>query len=269
MKPYATFQQRLLAAFIDNALSSTFLLIPVIFYRLNDRNLTFVTGSISLLLIMAWPVFTLYNTVYLVSARGASIGKKIAGITIVDKRSSKPLGFWRAYLRQTSKKISWFIFGAGYLWMLLDEHKQTWHDKIARSTVYAVRETPITSSQHKNKKSSFLERHINFFAALSIIFMLLTLFILLHICIKVVPLYKQAFTYISLSQFTILALNIGILIKKMRLFFIWISPLSLLIFALPKDKKLSLFLGITIGLVFLLTLLSIRFGIYHPHFMML
>lgn len=317
MKSCATFKQRCLAACIDNILSYTFLLIPVIFYQLNDKSLTFETGAISLLLVMAWPVFTLYNTVYRIGEYGSSIGKKITGLIVSDKRSFKQLGFWRAYLRQIAKKLSWFPLGAGYLWMLIDEHKQTWHDKISRAIVYTSHTTDAFSTVHKNeapqakacdstkrntdrpssipcsygdnrsvhprnlkgfglrprtyKKSPFFEKHLNFFATLSIIFMLLMLFLLLHICVKTVPLYKQGFktANISLSQFTILALNISALIRKMRLFFIWASTLSLLILAIPKNRKLSLFLGITIGLVFLFLFLGIRFGIHHPHFMIL
>ncbi|MFH1692186.1 MAG: RDD family protein [Candidatus Omnitrophota bacterium] len=267
MKIYASFWKRLLAVCIDNTLSCVFLLTPIVFYYLNGERLTFVTGAISLLLVMIWPVFTLYNTVYLVGIHGASIGKKIMGVIVTNKRSSEPLGFWRAYLRQLSKKLSWIPLGGGYFWMLIDDNKQTWHDKIARSKVFILDAATQIPPAHKKKKASFIENHINSFAVLSIVFMLMMLFLLLYLSIKIVPLYQLAlrFSNIGPSYYTQLAINVGLLIKKMYLFFVVSSPFYILFFALPKDKRLCIFLGISFGLVFLVAFLCIRSGIYHPH----
>jgi len=47
-----------------------------------------------------------------------------------------PPGFLRAVLRESiGKYISEFVFCLGYLWMLWDADQQTWHDKIAGTTV--------------------------------------------------------------------------------------------------------------------------------------
>lgn len=264
MKIYAPFWKRLLAVCIDNLLSFVFLLMPFLFYQFNDKSLTLETAALSLILIIAWPVFTLYNTVYLVGARGSSIGKKIAGIIVMDKRTPQLLGFWRAFLRQISKKLSWIPLGAGYLWMLLDNDNQTWHDKIAGSKVYLSGPSQAQPVQNENK--IFKQGYLNLIAALSIVLIFISLFFLFYVSINVVPKYKEAFhfTNIHLSVLTILALNLSALIKKLRLLIVLISPFSLFIFLIPKNKKLSILIAAMLSLEFLAMTSGILFALHHP-----
>jgi uncharacterized RDD family membrane protein YckC len=77
--------------------------------------------------------------VYFEGSTGQTIGKKAAGIRVVDIRGGGAIGFTRAFLRYVGRILSFIVVLLGYLWMLWDPQKQTWHDKIANSVVVPVR----------------------------------------------------------------------------------------------------------------------------------
>lgn len=72
--------------------------------------------------------------------RGATPGKRIVGLRIVDSRSGLPIGTGRALGRYFfASFISAQICYLGYLWNLWDRDKQTWHDKVVSSYVIRAR----------------------------------------------------------------------------------------------------------------------------------
>jgi uncharacterized RDD family membrane protein YckC len=74
---------------------------------------------------------------------GQTIGKRAAGIRVIDARTGGPIGFWRAVLRFVGKIVSGVICYLGYLWMLWDSEKQCWHDKFANDYVVPVSAYPV------------------------------------------------------------------------------------------------------------------------------
>jgi uncharacterized RDD family membrane protein YckC len=67
---------------------------------------------------------------------GQTWGRKIVGIRVVSATTGQPLGVGKAILRQIVESIvSGNCLFLGYLWMLWDQRKQTWHDKIVDSVV--------------------------------------------------------------------------------------------------------------------------------------
>jgi uncharacterized RDD family membrane protein YckC len=66
---------------------------------------------------------------------GQTLGKKALGIAVVDETTGWPIGTGRGVGRYFARFLSNFLFGLGYLWMLWDPRKQTWHDKLAKSVV--------------------------------------------------------------------------------------------------------------------------------------
>ena len=67
---------------------------------------------------------------------GQTWGRKIANVKVVDQNTMQPLGFGRALGRSLfAYFISSTVCYLGYLWMLWDGQKQTWHDKVVGSTV--------------------------------------------------------------------------------------------------------------------------------------
>lgn len=71
----------------------------------------------------------------MLAARGQTLGKMALGLRVVGPDGNNP-SLLRALLREVPGKwISGVVFCLGYLWMLWDEGQQTWHDKIAGTTV--------------------------------------------------------------------------------------------------------------------------------------
>lgn len=65
---------------------------------------------------------------------GQTIGKAIMGIKIVNRRGKK-LKLHQAILRYLGYYLSAVPFGFGFLWILLDDRRMAWHDKIAGTCV--------------------------------------------------------------------------------------------------------------------------------------
>lgn len=67
---------------------------------------------------------------------GQTIGRKALNIRVVDAVTGQPgIGFGRAVGRYFGRFVSGIALGLGYLWMLWDPRKQTWHDKFVNTIV--------------------------------------------------------------------------------------------------------------------------------------
>ena len=77
------------------------------------------------------------------SASGQTVGKKLLSIRVVDLDSGQPIGFVRAAVRNIVAYFVSVIFLLGYLWMIWDEEKQTWHDKVASSVIVPTDAFPV------------------------------------------------------------------------------------------------------------------------------
>jgi uncharacterized RDD family membrane protein YckC len=122
--PRAGFWQRFGAAFLDGLV----LLVPSIILLLIFKQGAAYQGLSTL-------VSLAYFTYFEGGPSGQTVGKKALGIRVYDLRQGGPIGYGRGLLRQIGKYISAIVILLGYLWMLWDKEKQTWHDKIAGSVV--------------------------------------------------------------------------------------------------------------------------------------
>jgi uncharacterized RDD family membrane protein YckC len=67
---------------------------------------------------------------------GQPWGARIVGVKVVDERTGSPIGFGRALGRSLfANFISANVLYLGFLWMLWDDKKQTWQDKVVDSVV--------------------------------------------------------------------------------------------------------------------------------------
>jgi uncharacterized RDD family membrane protein YckC len=67
---------------------------------------------------------------------GQPWGARIVGVKVIDERTGATIGFGRALGRSLfANIISANVFYLGYLWMLWDDKKQTWQDKVVNSVV--------------------------------------------------------------------------------------------------------------------------------------
>lgn len=68
--------------------------------------------------------------------QSTSLGKHLMGMVVVDKESHEPVGLLKMAAREViGKWISGMVFSLGYLWILIDEDNQAWHDKLITSIV--------------------------------------------------------------------------------------------------------------------------------------
>lgn len=85
----------------------------------------------------------LYYT-YLEGTTGQTLGKQALGIRVIDLSGGGPIGFGRAFIRYIGRFVSAIVLLLGYLWMLWDKERQTWHDKFANSVVVPVSAYPVS-----------------------------------------------------------------------------------------------------------------------------
>jgi uncharacterized RDD family membrane protein YckC len=74
---------------------------------------------------------------------GQTVGKLALGIRVVRKEPDfGPLGWGTALLRNLCRYLSGLACLLGYLWMLWDPQKMTWHDKLTNTIVVPAADLP-------------------------------------------------------------------------------------------------------------------------------
>jgi hypothetical protein len=97
-------------------------------------------------LIPAWVLYRFGMYVW----RSATLGEivlnlqvqKLDGTTLAGDHST-------ALIRALSSLLSLLPIGLGFIWLLFDPERSTWHDKISATRVVQVRKTPPSSPAHK------------------------------------------------------------------------------------------------------------------------
>jgi uncharacterized RDD family membrane protein YckC len=90
----------------------------------------------------ATDIWTLLGTIasflvlaYWIGSRGGSPLRVRLGVLVLDQNDGSFIGTRRAVYRGLMGYVSQLALLLGYLWMLWDPNKQTWHDKVAQSVV--------------------------------------------------------------------------------------------------------------------------------------
>src|SRR2546427_9145120 len=83
--------------------------------------------------------FGLMYTIGFWSAGGATPGKMLMKLQIVRADDGGEISVGTALLRYVGYFISGIAVGLGFLWIIWDDKKQGWHDKIAGTRVIRVR----------------------------------------------------------------------------------------------------------------------------------
>jgi uncharacterized RDD family membrane protein YckC len=117
----AGFWRRFAAAFIDGILVGIVSGILRLILGNTGAGLGFLVG-------IAYYTYFHGNT-------GQTPGDAALSIRVVDKETGTPIGYGRAFVRWLVSIVSGIVLLIGYLWMLWDSEKQTWHDKAANSVV--------------------------------------------------------------------------------------------------------------------------------------
>jgi uncharacterized RDD family membrane protein YckC len=129
--PRASFWQRLGAYLIDNIL----LFIPYVILFMISPALGYAGGL---------AIYLVYFSYFEGGPSGQTLGKRALGIRVIDYRTGGPIGFGRGAIRYIGKLLSGLVILLGYLWMIWDREKQTWHDKIATTVVVPTSAYPVS-----------------------------------------------------------------------------------------------------------------------------
>ena len=97
-----------------------------------------VRQSIGLVVGIAYAVF------FIGSGSGQTVGMKICNIRVIDVETGGRIDYGRAVIRYLVGIVSGLACLIGYLWMLWDPEKQTWHDKVAGTYVVPTSAYPVT-----------------------------------------------------------------------------------------------------------------------------
>ena len=117
----AGFWRRFAAAFIDGILLGVVSTILRLILGNFGAGLTLLVGIA-------------YYT-YFHGSTGQTPGDAALSIRVVDRDGGGSIGYGRAFVRWLVSIVSALVILIGYLWMLWDDEKQTWHDKAANDVV--------------------------------------------------------------------------------------------------------------------------------------
>ena len=96
------------------------------------QTLVCVGGRVSLVL-FAIILSPLYY-VFFWSLTGQTIGQRVMGLRVVRLNGRRP-GFWLSLVRWIGCQVCILTLGIGFLWVLVDNRRMGWHDKLARTCV--------------------------------------------------------------------------------------------------------------------------------------
>jgi len=99
-------------------------------------------GALLLFYLLAIGAPLLYFGYFEGGPTGQTIGKKVLGIRVIRKQDGQPLGWGLAIGRYFARALS-SICLLGYLWMLWDSEKQTWHDKLTNTVSVPLTAYPL------------------------------------------------------------------------------------------------------------------------------
>jgi uncharacterized RDD family membrane protein YckC len=145
-EPRAGFGIRLLAHICDG-LNSLIVQIPfqLIGLLVSDTSITSDSDALTPFPqfgMGATDIWTLLGTIasflvlaYWIGSRGGSPLRVRLGVLVLDQNDGSFIGTRRAVYRGLMGYVSQLALLLGYLWMLWDPQRQTWHDKVAQSVV--------------------------------------------------------------------------------------------------------------------------------------
>jgi uncharacterized RDD family membrane protein YckC len=82
------------------------------------------------------PLLAIYGAL-MWKLKGTTIGGIICGLKVV-RVDNRPIDWATAVVRALGCFLSFVVVGLGFIWVAIDDEKQSWHDKIAGTTVVQV-----------------------------------------------------------------------------------------------------------------------------------
>ncbi len=135
---YAGFWRRFLALLIDAIILGVIGAVLASILGLGsgssgDGSVSFNLGGGGTLLNLVLDL--IYFTLMIALVNGKTLGGMILGIRVVPADGGGNVSIGKALIRTVVAYVSGLVLLLGYLWMLWDRNKQTWHDKAAGTYV--------------------------------------------------------------------------------------------------------------------------------------
>ena len=131
----ASFDKRLFAHLIDDVIISA--LFFVIYYDAFKNAAGDMQALVAVISSFIWQLMllkVLYHT-FFVWRYGASLGKIVMGIMVLDSEILDFPSLPKALIRACVRIISEWCFYLGFIWMLGNAANQSWHDKLSGTIV--------------------------------------------------------------------------------------------------------------------------------------
>ena len=148
--PRAGFWRRFAAYLIDSIIVSVIVRIvgailgvPLLRFSYAPNEVRPAPGTLGIVWALSIIIPLAYFSYFEGGPSGQTVGKLALGIRVIDFSTGGALGYGRAALRWVGRIASTIVCFLGYLWMLWDKEKQTWHDKIATSVVVPESAYPV------------------------------------------------------------------------------------------------------------------------------
>jgi uncharacterized RDD family membrane protein YckC len=129
--------KRIKAYVIDEVLITMIIMAAFWDSLAREENIEVVIQTINSLFFVVIGLKVVYHTLF-VYLYGASLGKIIARCIVVGYDDFAKPGFMASFIRANGRIVSEMIFYIGFIWAFMNEERQTWHDKMARTLVLDV-----------------------------------------------------------------------------------------------------------------------------------
>ena len=134
---YASAGSRLVAYIVDGiVLFVVFIVLTIVLGVLaaGSGSDSAVGGAVLLYLLVVFIISIAYFPWFWAHG-GATPGMKMLHIRVVREQDGGPVSGGSAVLRLIGYWINSIVFYIGFIWILIDSHRQGWHDKIAGTVV--------------------------------------------------------------------------------------------------------------------------------------
>ena len=134
---YASFGRRLGAHLIDSVILNVIAFVGGFVTGIAGGAVGGDPGGISIVAMIIGGVVPLVYFVWFWSKKGATPGKLAVGIQVIRRDGNLPTA-GQSFVRALGYIVSSLFFCLGFLWMLWETEKRTWHDMMADTLVVRI-----------------------------------------------------------------------------------------------------------------------------------
>lgn len=130
----ASLRQRAAAFGIDELLLSVLMIVILWDAMAKAETLEAMIAVTNSFLLEYMAIKIVYQTFFTMQY-GASVGKIVMKIRIIELSTLSNPGFLSAFNRSVFRVVSELFFYLGFVWAMLDPYRRSWHDRTARTLV--------------------------------------------------------------------------------------------------------------------------------------